>query len=81
MMSLSEIVTVASVLGIVGAGLLAALIYLIYVIRKEAAGKAVAEEKAKVNEVAVEKLTKANDIIAESRDLTDTAGRLRSGNF
>lgn len=81
MMSLSEIVTVVSVLGIVGAGLLAALIYLIYVIRKEAAGKAVAEEKAKVNEVAVEKLTKANDIIAESRDLTDTAGRLRSGNF
>lgn len=81
MMGFAEWVTVVSVVGVVGAAIFAAFIYLIYTIKKEAAATAVAEEKAMANAVAIEKLETANDIIAESRDITNTADRLRSGNF
>ena len=81
MMSLAEWITVVSVVGTIGAITLAAFIYLIYMIRKESAATAVAEEKAKTNAVAVEKLQRANDIITTDRDIADVADRLRRGNF
>lgn len=81
MMSFAEWVTVVSVVGTIGVITLAAFIYLIYQIRKESAATAVAGEKAKSNAVAIEKLTKANEIIASERDIVDISDRLRRGNF
>lgn len=81
MMGLSEWITVVSVVGTIGAIILAAVIYLVHKLMTQSAATAVAEEKAKSNAIAIEKITKADDIVSEQRNIQRTIDRLRRGDF
>lgn len=81
MMGFAEWVTVLSVVGIGGAVIVACFIYIIRQLMKQSATAAVSTKEAKDDAVAVEKLRKADAIIAERVELSRVSDRLRRGQF